>query len=84
MHYVVGLQNKKRSEGRERLHERVGRLVPSCDVSTHCLISSSNSVLEIVADKKACKVDQYLGALEPSPALSLALMFAVDSKDIVD
>lgn len=53
-------------------------------MSTHCLISSSNSVLEIVADKKACKVDQYLGALEPSPALSLALMVAVDSKDIVD
>lgn len=56
--------------------------VPRGDVSTHSRICSSNSVLEMVAERNDCSNDQYLGAFVPRPTASLAFIVVVDSRDM--
>jgi hypothetical protein len=56
--------------------------IPRGEVSIQSRICSSNSVLEMVAARKDCNNDQYLGAFGPRPAASLALIVVVDSRDM--
>lgn len=53
-------------------------------MSTHSLICSSNSVLEMAAERKEFNNDQYLGAFGPSPRASLAFIVVVDSRDMCE
>lgn len=53
-------------------------------MSTHSRICSSNSVLEIVADRKDCNKDQYRGAFGPRARASFDFMVVVDSRDMCE
>jgi hypothetical protein len=51
-------------------------------VSTHSRICSSNSVLEIAAERKDCNNDQYPGAFGPRARASFDFTVVVDSRDM--
>jgi hypothetical protein len=53
-------------------------------VSTHSRICSSNSVLEIVAERKDCNKDQYRGAFGPRAMASFDFTVVVDSRDMCE
>lgn len=59
-------------------------MLPRGDVSTHSRICSSNSVLEMVAERKDCNNDQYRGAFEPRARASLDFTVVVDSRDMCE